>query len=299
MFKTNHKNHRAARTVRAIRAFGRRVLGIRFRRYLPYTSVPVLLAVALMGSYCTQATEQRIWASASMTGSIPVSIGEGQDDLVARAKRDPAGLLADALDRYDRQVRDYVGVFTRQEVHNGKLRPLMVCRFRFREAPFSVAMQVTKGADHADRMLYVEGRNDGRMLVHPTGLVGKLMPCVAIDPEGAQARQNTSRTIKDFGLRNALQRLLGRYRESRRDGQLRTECLGIRGLDGQQVLILKATDRLGEVRAELDVDRLVPLRIRTYDPKGKPVGLFVFNDLQFNQGLGDEAFSKESNGLAG
>ena len=46
MFKTNHKNHRAARTVRAMRAFGRRVLGIRFRRYLPYTSVPVLLDLA-------------------------------------------------------------------------------------------------------------------------------------------------------------------------------------------------------------------------------------------------------------
>jgi hypothetical protein len=233
-----------------------------------------------------------------MAGSIPVSASAGQDDLVARAKRDPAGLLADALDRYDRQVRDYAGVFTRQEVHNGKLQPLMACRFQFRQEPFSVAMQVTEGAGRADRMVFVEGRNDGKMLVHPTGLAGKLMPCVAIDPEGEQARQNTSRTIKDFGLRNAMERLLGRYRDSRRQGQLRTECLGIHDLGGQRVLVLKATDRLGEVLTELDVDRLVPLRIRAYDPAGKPVGLFVFTGLQFNQGLGDEAFSKESNGLA-
>jgi len=285
--------------LRKAHAFGRRVLGIRFRRYVRYTSVPVLLAVSLLGSYCTQSNTQSSWSSAAMMGGVPVATSNGQSDLVARAKQDPDGLLADALVRYDRQITDYQGVFTRQEVYKGKFQPLMACRFRFRQEPFSVAMRVTKGVGRADRMLYIAGRNDGKMLVHPTGIVGRLMPCVAIDPEGEQARKNTSHTIKDFGLRNMLERLLGRYRTSRREGHLRTECLGIQELNGQRVLVLKATDRLGAVLTELDVKRLVPLRIRTYGPDGKPNGLFYFEDLQFNCGLNDGAFSKESNGLAG
>jgi hypothetical protein len=158
-------------------------------------------------------------------------------------------------------------------------------------------MHVTAGAQKVDRMLYVEGSHDNKMLVRPTGLIRRIVPCVELDPNGEEVRKNSSRTITDFGMKNILETTRERLRESQAKGGLEAEFLGLGNLDGCRVLMLRASDSEGNVVIELDASRLVPLRIRKHDAAGQLVGLFYFKDLEFNCGLDDSDFTKEANGL--
>ena len=239
------------------------------------------------------------WSPESQTPPVTVSTKSDEATLIDQARRDALGLLSDALDRYDQRIGDYEGVFAHQEVFRGKLRELTVCRFKFRQKPFSVAMHITEGVKRADRMLYVEGKHDGKLLVHPAGFLGRIIKCTAIDPEGPGVREDSSRTIKEFGLRNMLTGALKRFEAARRRGDLRINCMGVSELGGRRALVLQGKDRLGDLLIELDVEHLVPLRIRQHDPSGRTVGLFWFKELRLNPGLTDAAFSKAANGLAG
>ena len=289
----------ASNAIRRIRAFGRRALGTRVVRFCPYGSVPALfLLLALACQSSPMDTGAASWSTASLASRITLSTRSSEAKLVEQAHRDPLGLLSDALSRYDKSIRDYEGLFACQEDFQGELQKLTVSRFRFRQSPFSVAMHVTEGAGRADKMLYVEGQYDGKLLVHPTGLLGKVVPCAALDPDGPEVSKNSSRSIKDFGLRNMLTGALKRFMEAEQQGRLQMEYLGVSELGGHRVLVLRGTDHMGDVLIDLDVEHLVPLRIRKHDPSGRPTGLFWFKELRLNRGLANSAFSKESNGLS-
>lgn len=267
------------------------------RRAVPYATVPVLLIVLLVGAYCTPAVSEEHWSIATATPPVAIEQADQFVDLIAQAESDPVSVLVDALDRYDENIVDYTGRFTRQEVYNGQLQPRVVSEFKFREAPFSVAMHLTQGAGRADRAVFVEGQNQGKMLVHPTGVLGRIIPCASVDPDGEEARRNSSRTIREFGIRNMLTALIERYQAGGEEGQLQAECLGVYERGGMRVLVLRASDDLGSVLAELDLETLLPVHVRTFTPDGEPTSMFMFEQLQFNQGLDDQAFSRQANGL--
>lgn len=290
---------KSSNAIRRIRALGRRVFGIRMVRFWPYGSVPTLfLMFALTCQSSTTDIGAASWSAASLAAPITTTTKSSEAELVEQAHRNPIGLLNDALNRYDTSIDDYEGIFARQEVFKGKLQKLTVTRFSFRQSPFSVAMHVTEGVGRADRILYVEDKYDGKLLVHPTGFLGKIVPCATLDPDGPEARKNSSRSIKDFGLRNTLAGALKRFVEANQQGTLQMECSGVSKLGKRRVLVLRGTDRLGNVLIELDVEHLVPLRVRKYNPSGRLMGLFWFKELQLNQRLTDSTFSKKSNGLS-
>ena len=54
-------------------------------------------------------------------------------------------------------------------------------------------MRRLSGRSRVDRLLYVEDQNDGKVIVRPAGLLGKLVPPVELDPHGEMARQSSRR----------------------------------------------------------------------------------------------------------
>src|SRR5262249_29480847 len=121
-------------------------------------------------------------------------------------------------------------VMRKQERVDGTLRPPEEIEVCFRARPYSVSMKWRQGAGDADRVLYVEGENDGKMLAHPTGLAGRIKKVVALDPDSPHVRRSGRYDIREFGLRKTLERTLADWKASRDRGTLRAEYLGTRQL---------------------------------------------------------------------
>src|SRR5262249_12084974 len=78
--------------------------------------------------------------------------------------------LKKCLQRYDREVQGYTATLEKRERVAGTLHPREIIEAAFREQPFSVFMKWKTGASGAKAVAYVEGQNDGKMLVNPTGV---------------------------------------------------------------------------------------------------------------------------------
>jgi hypothetical protein len=139
----------------------------------------------------------------SASGPV-VTAPAGSESLPAA---DPVSILHKCLEHYDRQdVRTYRLIMDKQERIDRKLHPPEVVEVFYRARPHSVLTRWLQGERRARSALYVEGENDGKVLIHPTGLIGRFKPVVAVDPDGPLARAAGRYGIKDFGLRETLER---------------------------------------------------------------------------------------------
>jgi hypothetical protein len=126
---------------------------------------------------------------------------------------DHVALLESCLSHYRPRVKDYTCTFSKQERMDGRLGARQLIDVRFREDPFSVAMTWRENPPRGDRVLYVEGRWDGKMLVRPTGVLARAIVPVAVrDPDGKEAMAETRRPVTMFGFKRSLQSLLDVYR---------------------------------------------------------------------------------------
>ena len=79
--------------------------------------------------------------------------------------------------------RDFTATFIKQERIKGRLGKEQWIDVSFMDEPFSVAMNWTKNAPVGDRVLYVDGKYGGQMLVRPSnGFLRALAPTVARRP---------------------------------------------------------------------------------------------------------------------
>src|SRR5207247_1219755 len=116
--------------------------------------------------------------------------------------------LEEAADRYDRSIRDYTCVFTKQELIHGQMSEEQVMKAMLREKPFSVRLEWLKNQDKAARVLFVADRwmKDGEPMavVEPGAIARLFVPYVMRPVHGEDATKASRRTIDQFGLRNSL-----------------------------------------------------------------------------------------------
>ncbi len=223
--------------------------------------------------------------------------GEEHEGILRQASEDPVGLLVRALQRYDDRVADYAGTFVLQERIDGRLNRQMTNNFKFRTSPFSLMMHRVEGGGRLSKLVYVAGLNDGKMIVQPAGFLRALASRVKLDPLGSTARASSLNPITDFGLRCTISRVLEAYRAAQAQGQLNSECLGLGELDGTQVLTLSKSSATEKTVIDMEVDTLLPLRIRRYTIEGEIIAMYRYKDLRFNCGLADSDFTPEGNGF--
>lgn len=272
----------------------------RLVRYCCYGPALALFGMVVTSSRCTNSTGITDLSSAA-AGLAPLRAGKStakETRLIDQAESDPVGLLEKGLQWHDTKLRDYEGTFHLQELRDGGASLSAVCRFKFRSDPFSLAMWWLRGAGRIDRLLYVAGLNDGQMIVHPTGLTGRLLGAVAVDPGGKMARKGGTRPITEFGMRNALVRILESFRRDAGRGALRSRCLGLGMLEGRRVLTLEKLSTDGKLIVDLLAEALVPVRIRRFAADGQLTAFYQYSGLRFNRGFTDTTFSPAAVGLA-
>lgn len=141
--------------------------------------------------------------------------------------------LLEAGCRTFRAFPHYSANFTRQERVAGELCPLEEIEMKVRHEPFSVFMHWLS-VDAGRQLLFVNGTNDGRMLVRLGGWKGRVLPTLNIDPLGEDARERSRYPISRAGIL-ALAELMLEHRRAdlMRNVSLRCDYAENRELNGR------------------------------------------------------------------
>jgi len=207
-------------------------------------------------------------------------------------EKDPLLFLEKSLAHYQELgIKGYTALLHKQERIGGELKPSEEITIFYRENPHSVLMLWQKGERKATSALFVEGENEGMMLAHPSGFAGKLVTFVRRDPEGDDARQSGRYSIKELGLKEALQRTLKAWKAAREEGKLQVEYLGVKKVQevgNRPCYVLRRTntrpeeDGVVEGKFYYDKDTLLQVGTVLKGQGGKLVGEYFFRDIQLN-----------------
>ena len=236
-------------------------------------------------------------------GEMPADTVVTLEDL---ARTDHIALLEMCLENVA-QYNDYTVTFLKQERLRGKVREEQTIEVAYRRQPFSVAMKWIENSPKGDRVLYIEGMWEGKMLIRPTGGFAQMLTGgqVLRDPVAKEVMEGTLRPVTMFGFENSLKNLLEVYRLAKDRGDLVEEFGGMGQIDGRNVLILirklsPADDYpCAKTITYIDMEYLVPIMVEGYDWSAPEqfTCRYAFRDIQFNIGLPDERFTPEANDM--
>jgi hypothetical protein len=266
--------------------------------------------LVLLGLICVQCTRR---TEAFRTDSDLVTVVGGKtigtvspsaaERLETLAKTDQIALLKLCLTQCEANVQDYTCTLVKQERLSGKVGSEQWIAVKFLDEPFSVAMRWTKNAPLGDRVLYIEGKNNGNMLVRPRGMLGGIVGTVQRQPDGEEVMANTLRPVTLFGFERGLQSLIEVYELAGRRGDLQTTFNGYAEVDGRQAMVLErllpAKDDYPAAKTltYIDAELLLPVCIEAWNWDGQLDSRYVYKDLKINVGLKDADFTPAANGL--
>lgn len=167
-------------------------------------------------------------------------------------------------------IPSYSAQFTKQELVDGELLEEQTMTLKVRHEPFSVYLKWHTG-ERGREAVYVDGQNDGEMLVHAGGWKARL-GTLSIDPNGTLAMQECRYPVTKAGILE-LARMLVEYH--RRDLQTRNfarcEQLADAEYDGRacEVYLIEYKDqKVSETYRKsltfIDKERSVPLFIKNF-----------------------------------
>lgn len=122
-------------------------------------------------------------------------------------RTDPPKFLQMSLDKYNREVQGYSCILIKKERVNKIVRKLEKTECYFKEQPFSVYMNFLEGVGEAQKVLYVKGENDNKMVALPAG-IGRFLGPLKFDTDTPKARNAGRYLITEFGIKLGTERTL-------------------------------------------------------------------------------------------
>jgi hypothetical protein len=197
-------------------------------------------------------------------------------------------------------VKDYTGTFLKTEDVNGKIIEQSMA-LKVRENPFSVALKFNSPY-RGRQVIYVEGENDGKMLVKPEGFKA-IVGTLSIDPHGDQALAENRHPITQAGLSSMVRLVLSQWKSELKQEDLHDVEITEDKSTGQtcrKIQVVRSSQTPGipfhMTCLYLSQETKLPVRIENYDwpstPGKKPVLVeqYTFQDVKTNVGLNDDDF---------
>ena len=266
-----------------------------------------LVGCLLVGLFCIQCIPSGPEGPMSkvIAKGRPVEDENTSANLLELARTDHVALLKHCMANYDRTVHDYTCTLIKQEQIRGAWGKEQEVAVKFRQEPFSVAMSWQRNAPIGDRVIYVEGKYNNKMLVRPkSGLLRVLTGgSVFRQPAGAEAMKNTLRPVNLFGFRRGTIALIDVYEQARKLRHSEESFAGTAEVAGRQTLVLqRLLPPEGDYPAwktlvYIDTEYLVPICIEGWDWAKRRNCRYIYKDIQFNVGLTDDDFLPEANGI--
>jgi hypothetical protein len=214
-------------------------------------------------------------------------------------------LLSEAR-RHFQNVRDYECRSINRERVNGTMMPESEIAMKVRTSPFSVYIHCNSpDSDQGMEICYVEGRNQGKMRVHPAGIQG-VLGFWSVDVHDPRVYEKNRHCIAEAGIGNLLE-CTARYWEMERRLKKTVVHITDEAISGRACTRIETIhpDRYAGsfygYRCVLWLDKAthLPIGAETYDwpRQGSPAGgdlleSYRFLDLHCNVGLGDDTFDR-------
>lgn len=215
-------------------------------------------------------------------------------------------IISDAQNSFAR-VRDYSGLFYRQERVKGELMPEQSMQIRVRQQPFSVHMKwLGPQKLVGQEAYYVASKNNNQVKVKAAGALMSALGFMSFDPNDPKIMATNRHPITEAGIGNLIERLAQGNETERR---LPSDHCELAFADykflGRPVTRMESTHRKNNGQfycyrtvVYLDKETRLPVRFEAYDwprqggsPAGDILECYSFVDVKFNIGLTDSAFS--------
>lgn len=249
---------------------------------------------------------------------LPESIPPASEILPQAEGHPLAGPLKCAYQTYERlsaEVHDYTCTFVKRERIDGKVKGYRQIETKVRQqrvtdeglVPFSVYMKYVSPSHVKDReVLFVEGANDGRMLVRQGGhvlpnLVHRLVP------DSRFALLESNYMVSEFGMRNMVAGLINVMIQDLEHDECEVVLASGVDVKGNKCTHFRVTHpverphfRYHIAEVYLDEQLLVPVYYAAYswpEHEGGPPQLlekFAYQNVKLNIGLGDADFDRNN-----
>ncbi len=215
-------------------------------------------------------------------------------------------LIADAQTSFGR-VRDYSGLFYRQERVNGQMQPEQTIQLRVRQQPFSVHMKwLGPQKLIGQEAYYVAGKNNNQVKVKGAGALLGAVGFLSFDPKDPKIMSTNRHPITEAGIGNLIDQLVqGHESEKRQSPDQSVLSFAEFKFLNRPVTKMESAHRTNNGQfychrtvVFIDKDTKLPVRFEAYDwprqggtPNGDMLECYSFVDVKFNLGLNDSAFS--------
>jgi hypothetical protein len=208
-------------------------------------------------------------------------IATGQSETHAEAVR-----LLDRMRAANETIVDMKCLFTFEVTEDGRKSPACRTIFRYRANPETIHMTFLdkyKGR----KVLYIKGRNHGKMKVRPEGFLSFLI--VNLDPLGKKAMMGTLDPITAQGFSNIIKAAEDILSEAERTPGCEISVEGnVKSESGTYVQLRVAGTSEGEISMLVDQTSFFPFRITK--TKGNKTAVYTYKKIELNPGMSDSEF---------
>ena len=202
------------------------------------------------------------------------------------------------------KVKDYEAVFVRKEQVNGALVNSQIT-IKLRHEPFSVYLKFIEPSAGRE-VIFVEGKNDGKLLVHETGIAA-LAGTLALDPKGSMAMNGNRYPVTMIGLKTMTETVIEKWLQVKDEKDTKVSVypnatVGDLSCKVVETVLAKPVDGIPQQTCRLYVEKAtgIPVRVQSLAFPAKPgdkqetVEDYFYSKLKTNIDLKDIDFDPKN-----
>ncbi len=254
------------------------------------------------------------WLGWRQSSQATISETPGEDDSASEPAtlEDALASAHRALDEIEQNVRDYSAVIIKK-VRSGADSTVTVMFAKIREKPFSVYLYyLARGNDTSVKgreVIYVQGRNNDKLLVHSPGFIAGRLGTMSLNPNGPIAMNGERHPVTDIGVANLCRQLIERGESVRDSSQVQVKRYRHARINARACTLLEIIYPAPEpkiwgylARVFLDNEWHFPIRVEIYElplDRGVPgtpgqgpqlEEEYTYLNLKINNGYSDADF---------
>ncbi len=209
-------------------------------------------------------------------------------------------ILAKAQESYT-NLHDYVAEIHKQVHKNGKLDIDEHSIMKFKK-PFKVYLKWTSGKKDGNELLYVDGENDGKIIVRKKLPFG-IRKTMHVDPDGFWVKNFSKHSIKDAGFIGIITKSYNQFAEAKKNNDVIAVTCSMEEINGRPthkvVLVVSPEGEKNGYYCRsaieyFDAENFLPIKVTFWLWEDDEVESLTFSNVKINVGLTDKDFDKEN-----